>query len=67
MASLRGWLVNELSGSGIENGAYHHVMDRVADGTYRLPITGQFSLEDVQQAHQYMETKQHIGKLILVP
>lgn len=67
MACLRGWLLNELSGSPAEQEAYQHIMDRVADGTYRVPIAGKFSLRDVRQAHEIMEQGQHIGKLILVP
>jgi NADPH2:quinone reductase len=67
MASLRGWLLNELSGSGIEKGAYQHVMDRVADGTYQLPIAAKFPLAEVQQAQAVMEAGKHMGKLILVP
>jgi len=67
MASLRGWLLNELSGSGIETGAYKHVMARVADGTYQLPIAAKFALSDVRDAQAMMEAKQHMGKVILVP
>ena len=67
MASLRGWLLNELVGSGLEQGAYRHVLDRVSDGTYQLPIAATFSLQDVQQAHRTMEAGKHIGKLILIP
>ncbi len=67
MASIRGWLLNELTDSGSDQGAYRHVLDRVADGTYALPVAGTFSLRDVQTAHTVMETGQHIGKLILVP
>ena len=67
MASLRGWLLNELVGSGLEHSAYHHVLDRVADGTYQLPIADTFALKDVRQAHTVMEAGKHIGKLILIP
>ncbi|NEQ43044.1 MAG: zinc-binding dehydrogenase [Leptolyngbya sp. SIOISBB] len=67
MASLRGWLLNEIVASGSEQGAYRHILDRVADGTYALPVAQTFSLRDVQQAHTAMETGNHIGKLILVP
>lgn len=67
MASLRGWLLNEISGSGIEAGAYQHVINRVADGTYRLPIAGIFPLAQVQAAQAAMETGGHIGKFILRP
>lgn len=67
MASIQGWLLNEISGSGIERGAYQHILDRVAEGTYQLPVAGTFSLQDVQQAHEFMESGQHIGKLLLIP
>jgi NADPH:quinone reductase-like Zn-dependent oxidoreductase len=67
MASLRGWLLNEMVGSGSEQSAYRHVLERVADGTYSLPIAQKFSLRDVQAAHTAMESGQHIGKLILLP
>lgn len=67
MASLRGWLLNELSGSGIEAGAYKHVMERVAEGTYQLPIAAEFPLHQVREAQAMVEAKQHMGKVILVP
>jgi len=67
MASIRGWLLNEIVGSGSDQSAYRHVLERVADGTYALPVAGTFSLSEVQQAHTVMESGKHIGKLILVP
>ncbi|MGD1908378.1 MAG: zinc-binding dehydrogenase [Leptolyngbyaceae cyanobacterium] len=67
MASLRGWLVDELAAVGQASSAYQHVLDRIADGTYQLPIAGTFSLRDVQTAHSTLEQGKHIGKLILLP
>jgi NADPH2:quinone reductase len=67
MASIRGWLLNEIAASGSEQSAYRHVLDRVADGTYTLPVAHTFSLRDVQTAHATMERGDHLGKLILVP
>jgi NADPH2:quinone reductase len=67
MAALRGWLVNALVTGGMAASAYTHVLERVVDGTYRLPVAGTFSLRDVQQAHITMEKGDHIGKLILIP
>ena len=67
MASLRGWLLNELAGSGIERAAYQHVIDRVVESTYQLPVAATFPLGDVRQAHEFMEQNRHIGKLILLP
>ncbi|MBD0334540.1 MAG: zinc-dependent alcohol dehydrogenase family protein [Cyanobacteria bacterium Co-bin13] len=67
MASLRGWVLNQLSGSDVEQTAYQHVLQRIADGTYQMPIAAQFSLRDVRQAQTVMEQGRHVGKLILVP
>jgi NADPH:quinone reductase-like Zn-dependent oxidoreductase len=67
IASIRGWLLNELVGSGMEHPGYRHILDRVAEGTYQLPIAETFSLRNVQQAHAVMEAGKHIGKFILVP
>jgi len=67
MASLRGWLLNEIVGSPVEQTAYRHVLDRIADGTYQLPIAGTFPLREIQRAQAAMETGQHIGKLVLIP
>ncbi|MBD2259231.1 zinc-binding dehydrogenase [Pseudanabaena sp. FACHB-2040] len=67
MASLRGWVLNQLSGSGVEQAAYEHVLQRVTDGTYQMPVAAQFSLREVRQAQAVMEQGKHIGKLILVP
>ncbi len=66
-AALRGWLVDEVVTGGMATAAYTHVLDRVADGIYRLPVAGTFSLGEVQQAHTTMEKGDHIGKLILIP
>ena len=52
---------------GIETGAYKHVMERVADGTYRLPIAAKFPLDQVREAQAMMEAGKHMGKVILVP
>ncbi|MEM1290828.1 MAG: zinc-binding dehydrogenase [Cyanobacteria bacterium P01_H01_bin.162] len=67
MASMRGWLLNEIATSGSEQAAYRHVLDRVADGTYVLPVAETFALRDVQKAHTVMAAGDHIGKLILLP
>ena len=65
-AAIRGWLLNELAGTDREHSAYQHVLECVANGTYKLPIGAKFSLHDVRHAHEVMEQGQHIGKLILV-
>jgi NADPH:quinone reductase-like Zn-dependent oxidoreductase len=66
-AAIRGWLVNELSGTQQEQAAYQHVLESVANQTYKLPVSAKFSLQEVRHAHEAMEQGQHIGKLILIP
>ncbi|MEO1402993.1 MAG: zinc-binding dehydrogenase [Cyanobacteria bacterium J06635_1] len=66
-AAIRGWLLNRISGSEIEAQAYAHVLENVANGTYRLPVAKIFSLNEVKHAHEVMEQGQHIGKLVLKP
>ncbi|AFY76583.1 Zn-dependent oxidoreductase, NADPH:quinone reductase [Pleurocapsa sp. PCC 7327] len=66
-AAIRGWLINELSGSEREQIAYQHVLECLVNGTYKLPIAAKFSLCDVRHANQAMEKGEHIGKLILIP
>lgn len=66
-ASIRGWLLNKLSGTEQEQVAYQHVLDGVANGTYQLPVAAKFSLRDVRHAHDEMEKGKHIGKMILIP
>ncbi len=68
-ASIRGWALTELAlhgGEPLEAG-YRHILERVADGRYKLPIARTFNLRDVQHAHEVMEQGRHIGKLLLVP
>lgn len=67
-AAIRGWVNGQLAETeeAVQDG-YAHVLSRIADGTYRLPVAKTFPLRDVQQAHEYMEQGQHIGKLILIP
>jgi NADPH:quinone reductase-like Zn-dependent oxidoreductase len=65
--AIRGWLLNELAGTDQEHSAYQHILERVANQTYKLPIGAKFSLREVRDAHEMMEQGQHIGKLILVP
>ncbi len=68
-ASVRGWALTELAMHGGEPLAqgYQHVLDRIADGRYKLPVADTFNLRDVQHAHAEMEKARHIGKLVLIP
>jgi len=67
--SIRGWMISELVAAGpaaFEPG-YRQILDAFAAGTYRQHVDRAFALDDVQEAHRYMEAGRHIGKLVLVP
>lgn len=66
-AAIRGWLLNFIAGTPAEAEAYSHILRQVANRTYRLPIAGEFALEDVQAAHGEMEKGAHVGKYVLRP
>jgi NADPH:quinone reductase len=67
MATMRGWLVNEIAGTEYEQLGYQHILACFANQTYQLPIARKFPLDKIRQAHTEMEQGQHIGKFILVP
>lgn len=67
--AIRGWLLNVLSEAGGEalQSGYRHILEGFASGRYRQRIAARFPLSEVRQAHEAMESGNHIGKLILVP
>jgi len=67
--AIRGYLNMELVDAGADalDAGYAHVLARIADRRYVLPVARTFALSDVRDAHEYMEKGRHIGKLILVP
>ncbi len=65
--AIRGWLLNELSGSDREEEAYQHILEGIAEGTYKLPVAATYSLRDVAIATEEMERGKQIGKMILIP
>lgn len=66
---IYGWAMGELvaAGPGAFEPGYRHILTGFADGTYRQQIDRVFKLDDVQEAHRYMEQGRHIGKIVLVP
>lgn len=68
-ASVRGWALTELAATAGEplQAGYDHILTRIADGRFQLPVAQTFPLRDVQRAHREMEKGEHIGKLILIP
>jgi len=68
-AAIRGWALTELAAAGGPSlqAGYDHVLARLADGRYKLPVARTYPLRNVQQAHEEMEKGRHIGKLVLIP
>jgi NADPH2:quinone reductase len=54
-----------------QRGRLHPVVDEllqaVADGTLKTTIDRSFPLSDAAAAHEYMESQQGFGRVILVP
>lgn len=68
-ARIAGYVNNMLEDAPPEtlSSAYQYILDRVADGRFRLPIVEAFALSEVRAAHERMERGGHIGKFILQP
>jgi NADPH:quinone reductase-like Zn-dependent oxidoreductase len=47
--------------------AYDYILERVRDGRFKMPIARTFALEDVVEAHRYLESNQHVGKIVMRP
>ncbi len=67
-AAIRGWVLGELVADreATEAGC-RWILDRFADGTFTQHVDRTFSLEDVRNAHAFMERGDHVGKLVLRP
>jgi NADPH:quinone reductase-like Zn-dependent oxidoreductase len=68
-ASIRGWLLSELSLAGEEvlNRGYDEVLSGFSSGNYRQHVAKAYKLTAVREAHAEMEAGRHIGKLVLTP
>lgn len=67
--SIRGWVLYELVQAGTEvlNRAYRDILEGFDKGIYQQRVAKCFSLDEVREAHEYMEKGQHIGKLVITP
>lgn len=67
--AIRGWIVGQVldAGDAVWREGCEHILQKIEDGRYRQHIDRIFSLDQVQQAHAYMERGEHVGKLVLVP
>jgi NADPH:quinone reductase len=68
-AAIRGWVLNELVGEGgnaMDRGC-RWILDRFADGRFGQHIDRAYRLDEVRDAHSFMQRGEHVGKLVLVP
>jgi NADPH2:quinone reductase len=42
-------------------------IDDVAGGSLKMPIDKSFALRDAAKAHAYIESRQALGRVVLVP
>jgi len=52
---------------GIGTAVLQRIIDQVEAGVYRPNIDRVFGLDDIVAAHQYMESNQATGKLVVLP
>jgi len=67
--AIRGWVLSELVEAGRDQYecGYDYILDEFARGNFIQHVAMTFHLDDVRQAHDFMEKGEHIGKLVLVP
>lgn len=41
------------------------VIPKLAEGAFRIVVDKEFPLEQLQQAHEYMETNANMGKIVI--
>ncbi|WP_309069937.1 NAD(P)H-quinone oxidoreductase [Arthrobacter sp.] len=51
--------------SAIMAGVYKHIWPLITEGTISIPVDRTFPLSDVVQAHEYFDSGQHTGKILL--
>lgn len=43
------------------------IASRVRDGRFHMPVAKVFKLDDVAEAHRYLESNSHVGKIVMQP
>ena len=47
--------------------AFNEVMDKIKDGRYIPMVDKVFPMEDIRDAHEYLENRKQMGKVVVVP
>ena len=42
-----------------------YIYNRLADGTFKPQIARTFQFSEIVQAYQYLESNQHVGKVVI--
>jgi NADPH:quinone reductase-like Zn-dependent oxidoreductase len=65
-ATIRGYVLNEITSDPerLERGK-KFVNDGLADGTFKPLVARTFPLEQIVEAHRYLESNQQIGKIVV--
>ena len=46
---------------------FNEVMDKIKDGRYTPMVDKVFPMEDIRDAHEYLEHRKQMGKVVVVP
>ncbi|KTC75592.1 quinone oxidoreductase [Legionella birminghamensis] len=65
--TIRGYTLFELSTNPeLRKKAEHYIFEHLQNGTFKPQIARTFSLEEIQEAHRYMESNEQIGKIVVL-
>jgi NADPH:quinone reductase-like Zn-dependent oxidoreductase len=64
--TIRGYTLFEINADPERQGrAKKFILDKLADGTFRPIVAKTFKLDEIVQAHRYMESNEQIGKIVV--
>jgi NADPH:quinone reductase-like Zn-dependent oxidoreductase len=64
--SIRGYTLFELTAiPELRTQAEHYVFDNIKNGTFKPSIARTFTLDQIVEAHRYMESNEQIGKIVV--
>jgi len=65
---MRGYSFVEMLGHPHRREAgMQYIAERLADGRFKMPIARTFRLEEIVEAHRFLESNEQVGKVVMVP
>jgi NADPH:quinone reductase-like Zn-dependent oxidoreductase len=65
---MRGYSFVEMLGHPHRREAgMQYIAERLADGRFKMPIARTFPLEEIVEAHRFLESNEQVGKVVMVP